>query len=194
MKPAGYVLFALIALVGCNPSKDVEPAAPPKTETATTAPKTEPPKTTPAPAVDEHANADRAFQLKDLETKTVKVNGKPIQVWVMDTGQKRQEGMMFLTAKDVRDDQGMIFVSPRPSQPKEESFWMHNTILPLDIIYIGSDKSVINIQKGKPQDDTQLPAAAPFLYVIELKQGQAEKYGIKPGTKIDIPNDIASKD
>jgi uncharacterized membrane protein (UPF0127 family) len=134
-------------------------------------------------------NPNRAFQLRTLKHAGLKINGKSIDAWLMDTAAKQTEGMMFLTDKDVKDDQGMLFVYNAP-QPKTGGFWMHNTILPLDIIYIAQNHKVLNIQKGKPHDDTNLPPAASYQFVLELKQGQAEKLGMKPETLVDIPKDV----
>lgn len=141
--------------------------------------------------VDPSDNPNRVYQLRFLKHATLKVNGKSIDAWVMDNDLKRQEGMMFLTDKDVKEDQGMIFVFGTPQQNDAgHGFWMHNTILPLDIVYIAQNHHVLNVQKGKPQDDKNLPAAATYQFVLELKQGEAAKLGIKPETVIEIPGDV----
>lgn len=129
-------------------------------------------------------NPSRVHQLWTLKKVNLKANGHVIHAWVMDDDSKREEGMMFLTNKEVKDDEGMIFVFP---QPDKQSFWMHNTILPLDIVYIDPRHSVLNIQKGKPFNDSPLPSAGIAQYVLELKQGMAAKFGIRKGTKIAFP-------
>jgi uncharacterized protein len=147
-----------------------------------------------APVDTSHDIADRAFQLRSLAVTKIKVNGKSIDTWVMDTDAKRGEGMMFLTDKDVRDDQGMIFRFATPQKDPNRGFYMKNTILPLDIVFIGVNHKVLNIQKGKPFDEKNLPASGVFQDVLELKQGQAAKFGIVPGTTIDIPADVKAVD
>jgi uncharacterized membrane protein (UPF0127 family) len=135
-------------------------------------------------------SARRAFRLKDLQRVTLKANGHDIPAWVMDNDPKRAEGMMWLVEEDVKENEGMVFVFP---DAKAESFWMENTILPLDIIYIKSDHTVANIQEGRPYDTASLPSKGPVQYVLEMRQGAAKKLGIKAGTKIDIPSSVKAK-
>jgi uncharacterized membrane protein (UPF0127 family) len=98
--------------------------------------------------------------------------------------------MMFLDAEDVHDNDGMIFVFDTAEQ---RSFWMHNCILALDIIYISADKKVLNIQPGMPHDDTGLPSKGAAQFVLEMKQGSAARLGIKPGTLVTIPASVKSR-
>lgn len=177
-------LLALV-LAGCSSNKDVATQEPAPQKAPAPSPTTTPPPLEPKAG----ENINRAFQLASLDKRTLKVNGKAIDAWIMDSEPKRMEGMMFLTNKDVRDDQGMLFVFANAQKPSD-GFWMHNTLIPLDIVYIASDKKVINIQRGKPQNDTSLPASGSYFYTLELKGGQAEKLGIKPGTPVEIPNDL----
>jgi uncharacterized membrane protein (UPF0127 family) len=136
-------------------------------------------------------NLNRVHQLSSLKVVKLKAANHELEAWVMDTDAKNAEGMMFLTDKEVKPNQGMIFLFPK-IQPSDSShgFWMHNTLIPLDIIYISASKKVVSIAEGKVQDDTSLLAKAPYLYVVELKQGTAKKLGIKPGTKFDIPANL----
>ncbi len=138
-------------------------------------------------------NPKRLYQLHSLGKTKLKVGVKTIESWVMDTDAKRQEGMMFVNDKDTKISQGMIFVFGQ-SQGSEHGFWMHNTLIPLDIIYIGASKKVVGIQHGKALDDTNLPGGGDYNYVLELKKGGAAKYGIKKGSKIGIPASIKSLD
>jgi uncharacterized membrane protein (UPF0127 family) len=107
-----------------------------------------------------------------------------IDAWLMDDASKQQEGMMWLTEKDVKDDQGMLFVF---ASPTAQSFWMQNTLIPLDIIYADAKGKVLNIVHGKPRDESPLPSTGPAQYVLELKDGMAAKYRIGPGTVLTIP-------
>lgn len=108
----------------------------------------------------------------------------------MDDDAKQQEGMMWLTDKDVKDDQGMLFVFPSAAQ---QSFWMQNTLIPLDIIYIDAKGKVLNIVHGKPRDESPLPSSGPAQYVLELKDGMAARYRIGPGTVLKIPANATYK-
>lgn len=136
-------------------------------------------------------NPNRVYQLNTLKVTKVSAAGHTLELWIMDTEGKNNEGMMFLTDKEVRNDQGMLFLFRNVQRgDRDHSFWMHNTLLPLDIIYIDAHKRVVNIAEGKPMDDTPLPAARDYLYVVELKRGTAKRLGIKPGTKFDISSGL----
>jgi uncharacterized membrane protein (UPF0127 family) len=136
-------------------------------------------------------NPSRLHQLRTLERVNLFVGSQRIRTWIMDSESKRQEGMMFLTDKEVKNDDGMLFVF---AQEQPLSFWMENTVLPLDLIFLDSQGRVINIRQGKPFDRSMLPSSRPAKYVLELRQGMAAKYGIKPGFRFAIPRSIRAKD
>jgi uncharacterized membrane protein (UPF0127 family) len=172
--------------LGCHSEDSIpEPQAPQPTPSAPVSDKA------PEPQVkaDPNHNPDRMFHLSKLDRGTIQVNGTDVPVWLMNDGEKRQEGMMFLTEKEVKPHEGMLFVFPT-EQGADHGFWMSNTILPLDIVYISKDFKVVNAVKGKPFDETNLPAGTPFQYVLELRQGGAEKLKIKKGSFIEIPESL----
>lgn len=109
---------------------------------------------------------------------TVKSGGRThrFRVEVAATPQEQQRGLMFRTA--LGPNEGMIFPNETPQM---QSFWMHNTVIPLDIIYIGPDRRILNIVRGEPYDDTSLPSAGPVINVLEIAAGRSEELGIKPG-------------
>jgi len=180
-------LFALIALFGgCSQPQAVQNTSapvPPKT--------TEPDKPEEPQKQDQGFNAKRVFQLKDLASRTFKVGSQPIKVWIMDDASKREEGMMWLENKEVKDNEGMLFVFDKEAK---RTFWMQNTVLPLDIAYITAKGRVVNIVQGKSFDETGLPSTGPAQYVLELKKGMCAKFGIKAGTVLNLPKDVKSKD
>lgn len=184
-----YLLAILAVLAGCNPPEETTPPHTPPSSTTTTATTTA--TTTTEPEQDPSFNDKRVNQLKDLQRTTVKVGGKSIKVWVMDDDMKRQEGMMWLTEKEVKDEEGMLFVFPDEDQ---RSFWMQNTVLPLDICYIGSKGKVVSVVQGKSYDETGLPSKGKAQYVLELKKGMAAKFGIKAGVTLELPKDAKAKD
>ena len=97
-------------------------------------------------------------------------------VEVAATAEQQQQGMMFRTA--MEPDEGMIFPN---AVPEQRSFWMKNTVIPLDIIYIGPDRRVLNIVRGEPYNETSLPSAGPVINVLELNAGRSAELGIAPG-------------
>lgn len=86
---------------------------------------------------------------------------------------------MFVTS--LPDDGGMIF----PFQPpKEQSFWMRNTLIPLDIIFIRANGSIARITHAQAMDDTPLPSGEPVIGVLEIRAGRSAELGIEVGDKV----------
>lgn len=91
------------------------------------------------------------------------------------------KGLMFRTR--LPPDEGMLFPM---EPPREASFWMRNTVIPLDIIYIGSDRRILNIAANTvPYDETQLTSEGIAGAVLELAGGRTAELGIAPGDKVD---------
>jgi uncharacterized membrane protein (UPF0127 family) len=83
--------------------------------------------------------------------------------------------------KSVGADRGMIF----PYEPPQEvAFWMQNTLIPLDIIFIGADSKIARITNAKAMDVTPLPSGVPVIGVLEIRAGRAAELGIKEGDKV----------
>lgn len=133
----------------------------------------------------------RVYRRDDLKVETVQLNGKPFRLWIMDTGGKRQEGMMFLRDGDVEADQGMLFAFSDVQQKGEANgFWMRNTFIPLDIIYISPEGRVVNVGKGEPFNEKPVTPSGSYRNVIELKGGTAARIGLKPGMLVEIPKGL----
>ena len=76
-------------------------------------------------------------------------------------------------------DEGMIFPM---SPPRMASFWMRNTVIPLDIVFVGSDGRILNIAaQAIPYNETPLNSIGPVKAVLELNGGRAAALGIGPG-------------
>ena len=102
------------------------------------------------------------------------------RVEVAATGEQQQRGLMFRTQMGA--DEGMIFPL---AQVRMASFWMHNTVIPLDIVFIGPDHKVINISANAvPYSEESRPSAAPAMAVLELNGGRAAALGIGPGATV----------
>ena len=99
------------------------------------------------------------------------------RVEVARTEREQAKGLMFRTAMGA--DEGMIFPM---DPPRDAAFWMKNTVIPLDIIFIGPDKRILNIAaNAEPYSETPLPSAGPVSAVLELNGGRAEQLGIGRG-------------
>jgi len=115
----------------------------------------------------------------------VHASGKqvPIRAWVADTARRSFQGLMYIRRLDP--DRGMLFLYP---EAEYRSFWMRNTYVSLDILYIGADRRVINIaERVQPLSDAPIPSTGPAQAVLELVAGSAERLGIKPGDRIEWP-------
>ena len=78
-------------------------------------------------------------------------------------------------------DQGMIFPY---DPPQEVGFWMKNTLIPLDIIYIRANGTIARIVNAQPMDITPLPSGEPVALVLEIRGGRAAELGIREGDKV----------
>ncbi|CAM5766932.1 hypothetical protein LMIY3S_01989 [Labrys miyagiensis] len=105
------------------------------------------------------------------------------QVEVMRTDDEQQRGMMFRRSLD--DDKGMLF--PFPTE-RVATFWMENTYVPLDMIFIKGDGTIQRIEKrAEPLSTRTISSGAPVLAVLEVVGGLADRLGVKPGDKVAYP-------
>jgi len=105
------------------------------------------------------------------------------QVWVADNDRSRQQGLMYI--KDLPADQGMLFLFDRPELA---SFWMKNTYVSLDIVFIGPDGIVVNIAHDtQPLSLAPIQSVAPVAGVLELAAGTAVRIGLVAGDRIGNP-------
>ena len=80
-------------------------------------------------------------------------------------------------------DAGMIFVFERE---RKLSFWMRNTCIPLDMLFVAEDGTIVNVEENVPTltDRTFTSGGCPAKYVVELNAGWARAHGVKAGQKI----------
>jgi uncharacterized membrane protein (UPF0127 family) len=112
---------------------------------------------------------------------SVKTLIKKIDVEIAETDNNRHQGLMF--REGMTEDQGMLFIF---SKEEPQSFYMKNTIMSLDIIFINNKKEIVKIHKNtEPYSEKSLPSLRPALYVVEVIAGFTDKYNIKEGSLID---------
>jgi uncharacterized protein len=120
-------------------------------------------------------------ELKFVDGKTDKLISK-IDIEAALTPDQEQQGLMF--RRSMADSLGMLFVFDVEEQ---QSFWMKNTYIPLDIIYVSSKKEIVSIaQNCKTLSEESIPSEGPAKYVVEVNAGYAVKQGLKKGDKIDF--------
>jgi hypothetical protein len=102
-------------------------------------------------------------------------------VEVVDTPESRAEGLMF--RQELADDAGMLFDF---KEERPVSFWMRNTFIPLDMIFVGADGVVKTIHvNARPQDPTSIPSEVPVQFVLEIPGGRSVEIGLKPGDTME---------
>lgn len=105
------------------------------------------------------------------------------QVEVADTNETRAQGLMFRT--EMAADAGMLF-DFKTEQPVY--FWMKNTYLPLDMIFIRANGAVARIEANTvPLSERSVPSGSPVRYVLEVNAGRAAQIGLKPGDVVRHP-------
>lgn len=104
---------------------------------------------------------------------------------IADNETERRIGLMNRT--ELGKNEGMLFVYPGEG---DRSFWMKNTLIPLDIIFLDSQRQVINVENAVPQPNIsernldRYSSERPAKYVIEVNSGFADNYSISEGTKV----------
>jgi uncharacterized membrane protein (UPF0127 family) len=102
------------------------------------------------------------------------------QVEFVDTPKSRERGLMY--RKSLAPNAGMLFDF---KTEREVAFWMKNTFIPLDLIYIRADGQILSIiRNAKPHDESPLPSGGPVRAVLEIPGGRAAQLGIWPGDRV----------
>lgn len=106
---------------------------------------------------------------------------KKLDIEIADDEYKTQTGLMY--RDQMGELQGMLFVFP---DEDFRSFYMKNTNIPLDIIYIDADKKIVSFQKNtQPNNETSLPSNAPAKYVLEINAGLSDEWQLEVGDKME---------
>lgn len=114
---------------------------------------------------------------------TVTTLGKAhtFRVEMARTPAQQAQGLMFRTSMGA--DEGMLFPY---AQPQGLSFWMKNTVMSLDLVFIGPDRRVVNVAANAvPYSEASIRSAAPAIATLELVAGRAKEVGIVAGSKVD---------
>lgn len=102
---------------------------------------------------------------------------KTFEIEFARTAQETELGLMY--RKSMKENQGMLFVF---HEEKPRSFWMHNTYIPLDIIYLNKEKEIVSIAKNaEPLSETSRPSEGDAMYVLEINGGLSDKLGLTKG-------------
>jgi uncharacterized membrane protein (UPF0127 family) len=95
----------------------------------------------------------------------------------------RQRGLMYRTS--MPEGEGMLFVF---QQRRVLTFWMHNTCIPLDMLFIDHDGVIVGIEENIPtMNDDTYHVGCPSLYVLEVNAGWARRHGVRAGQRVTLP-------
>lgn len=108
------------------------------------------------------------------------------------TRQEQAQGLM--NRESMPRFSGMLFVYPEESN--NVAFWMRNTLIPLDMIFLDATGTVVRVHENAvPLDETPIPAGGPTLAVLEINGGMARRLGIDAGDELrapSLPQDVAA--
>jgi len=128
--------------------------------------------------------ADITFT-KEGELTLSKADGAEIvtlDIELAETSYERETGLMH--RKSMEDKQAMLFIF---SSSLPQRFYMKNTYIPLDIIYLDENKKIVSFQKNaEPLNETGLPSIKPAMYVLEINAGLADKWSLEVGDMISF--------
>ena len=113
----------------------------------------------------------------------IEIGDKEYNVEVARTEEEKVKGLQ--EKESLGEDEGMLFVYDKP---QEIAFWMKDTAIPLDIVFMDEDGEVISVKQGQPYDETLLEEDG-VMYVLEVNQNS----GIQPGDELDIEDDDDDK-
>ena len=134
--------------------------------------------------------------LGKLGTVDLTIKNQMVQLWIADENEERAKGLMFITSEEMADlpdgtKRGMIFIF---EFEQHLSFWMKNTIIPLDIAYLDSTGKVLATHTMPPLDDRsgQYNSGSPARFAIEVNANVWDEIGLEVGDTIALPDSILS--
>ena len=111
-----------------------------------------------------------------------------LTVEIANRSDQRRRGLMFRESMDERAGMLFVFASDRSG-----GFWMRNTLIPLDIAYLGADGTVLEIVHGVPLSLETLTPAQPYRYTLEVNGGWFERQGFGVGDVVAIPEGVEAR-
>ncbi len=112
-------------------------------------------------------------------------NRTTVNLKVANSPEERERGLMY--RESLEKNHGMVFVF---DDPAVQSFWMKNTLIPLDMVFVSENGTVLNVEHADTQpnaSDSELrsyQSDGEAKYVVEMRQGFADRVGVEPGTKL----------
>ena len=137
-------------------------------------------------------SSDRRNDLSAMETSRLTIEDQVFEVWVARSEGQCSTGLMNVAQEEMAPlpdgaERGMLFIF---EQEKPLSFWMKNTIIPLDIAYIRQDGRIVSTHTMAPLETRSYGSAAPAKYALEVSAGLFDKLGIGQGDHVEIPESV----
>ncbi len=123
-----------------------------------------------------------------MAQSTVTIKGHTFNAAVARSHQEQQIGLMNVTADELGQDEGMLFVF---SSERPLSFWMKNTLIPLDIAFINASGRIVRIHTMKALDLSSYASGTPAMYALEVHAGRFAALSIVEGDTVEFGDSLA---
>ena len=118
---------------------------------------------------------------QELPRRTVTIEGHEVDCEVADTDPSRMQGLMH--RQDLPQNTGMLFVFPWSEQ---QSFWMRDPHIPVDVAFAAARGRILNIETGTPLSEQKILSQGPAMYVLEVPKGWFSFRGLGAGSYIEL--------
>ncbi len=138
------------------------------------------------------ATPENRNELDSMQKARITIKGTNFEVWLALTPLQQERGLMQVTEQQLAPLQdgtqrGMLFVF---SDERQLSFWMYNTIIPLDIGYIRADGEIVSKYTMAPLETRLYPSVEPAQFALELRAGLLDELGIGVGDHVELPDSV----
>jgi len=113
--------------------------------------------------------------------QSIAVDGHSVDCELASDDRSRMQGLMG--RRSLGDGEGMLFIFPREAQ---QSFWMRNTSLPLEVAFADSSGQILNVEEGVPHSEEKMLSSGPAKFVLEVPLGWCKDRGIGPGSRLQF--------
>ncbi len=186
IRGAAVTMIAILNMGGCTGTSTSGNANSATRPTGTTTSSTPAAPTTPS------SDRQRQYPLSTLPTDKVTINGHVFRVWLARENDAQrpgvlEEGLMFVRPEELAADQGMLFIF---SEESVRSFWMRNTITPLDIAFARTTGMIVQMWQMPPLTLRTFESVEPVLFALEVKANTFAQLGIKEGDRLEVPDTV----
>jgi uncharacterized membrane protein (UPF0127 family) len=122
---------------------------------------------------------------KGKPTVSMKIGSETFALEVAYSDADQMHGLM--ARRSMSANHGMIFVN---TDERVRGFWMENTLIALDIVFLDRDGKVVSVKQMKPLDRNTTSSDGPAMYAIELNKGDAARVGVKAGDTLELPKEV----